>query len=255
MVLAGHVGVPGLPGPQDARVLGLAVCAGHVQGYQRGPLCLERHERALRVQRPRGDLPPRRCPPSRRHGREGRRGAPRPAQHVRLLRAPRDLRGPRQARGGRQAVRAHPVLFHRLPQVRGHLDGRQLREVGAPPGVDRHGRGAGRGGAVAGGCGRRWLLQAPRCGDGHPLVPAGCPRVPVPAEPCPPGDATPGALRLRREHHAAGEGFPAAQVQDAAAVVHAVPRVRHPGEARRAAALLGLPARCYDAQRRGRRGE
>mmetsp|Transcript_68290 Transcript_68290/g.184504 ORF Transcript_68290/g.184504 Transcript_68290/m.184504 type:complete len:256 (+) Transcript_68290:279-1046(+) len=255
MVLAGHVGVPGLPGPQDARVLGLAVCAGHVQGYQRGPLCLERHERALRVQRPRGDLPPRRCPPSRRHGREGRRGAPRPAQHVRLLRAPRDLRRPRQARGGRQAVRAHPVLFHRLPQVRGHLDGRQLREVGAPAGFHRDGRRAGRGGPVPGRGGRRGLLQAPRGRDGDPLVPAGRPRLPVPAESRPPGDAAPGTLRLRRGHHAACQELPAAPVQDAAAVVHPVPGVRLGGQASCAATLLGLPGGRDDAERRGRRGE
>jgi len=54
VVLAGRVRVPGHAQPGRARLVGAAVPAGRVPGLHAAPVRLERHERAQRVQRPRG---------------------------------------------------------------------------------------------------------------------------------------------------------------------------------------------------------
>mmetsp|Transcript_158564 Transcript_158564/g.508703 ORF Transcript_158564/g.508703 Transcript_158564/m.508703 type:complete len:341 (+) Transcript_158564:1688-2710(+) len=249
LVLAWHLGVPRLHGPEDARLLGLPVRTRQVQGHQQGLVHLERHERAVRFQRPRGDLPEGCHPPQRQRRAQGC------AQHVRLLPSSGHLRRPGEARAGGPALRAHAVLLHRLAQVRRDLDRRQLRQVGALADIYRHGRGPHPGGPVVGGS-RCWrLLQASRLRDVCAVVSVGRLGLPLLEEPRALGDPTPRALHVRRVDNDHGQGYAAAALQDVATLVHGLPRVPHTGQTGRPTAVLGLPGRRADALRRAGRGE
>mmetsp|Transcript_6759 Transcript_6759/g.14771 ORF Transcript_6759/g.14771 Transcript_6759/m.14771 type:complete len:359 (+) Transcript_6759:1641-2717(+) len=182
-------------------MVGRPVCIRQVPRLHPHPLHLERHERALRFQRTRGvhvqGLKVHR-----------RRRAPRVAQPLRHVHAPRHRRGPAAAQraAGQAPLRALSLLLLGLAAVGTHLDRRQCLQMGPPRGLSPHAHGAGplrhhllrRGRGWLPRQGRRLRRPGPRAL--YPLVRDGCLHAFF-SRPRPPRLGEARAVDLRRRDH------------------------------------------------------
>jgi hypothetical protein len=154
-----------LPPPHSLIPFSSHLC--QVQGHHAGHVHMERHERAVHVQRARGDVPEGRASPRRRR-------APPAAQPVRQPAAPGHLPGPAAAR--RQphaALRPHALHVRGVAALGRRLDGRQQGRLGPPQGLHPHVPLLRRGGHGLLRLGRGRLLRQPGRRAHGPLVP-GC---------------------------------------------------------------------------------
>mmetsp|Transcript_3959 Transcript_3959/g.7490 ORF Transcript_3959/g.7490 Transcript_3959/m.7490 type:complete len:384 (-) Transcript_3959:98-1249(-) len=202
---------------------------------------MERHERDVRLQRPRGDHAEDREEPRRRRAQ----GV---AQRVRDALPEGHGGGPREEVGREgEALRPQQVFLRRQPALGGGVDGRQRREVGSPRRRRPHAPVHERRGAALRGSGRGRVLRQ-RGGGAHGEVDAGRSLPALLQGPRPPRLREEGAVAVRRRRPRPHEEGRHGEVRSPAVLVHDVSRGERDGGARYEAAVDVLP----DGRERGR---
>mmetsp|Transcript_251 Transcript_251/g.1042 ORF Transcript_251/g.1042 Transcript_251/m.1042 type:complete len:295 (-) Transcript_251:970-1854(-) len=171
LVLARLVRVPGRGVERGARLVGGKVFARQLPRFHARSARVERHERALRVQRP-GDYHAQGPHARRRHG-----GAQGGAQRVRYVLPRGDGAGfayAEKRRGNRTSSRPLACFFRRVAARRPGLDRGQRRGLGPLKSQHSHDTHVGRRRPHLVRRRRRRLLRRPRPRARHAVVPARC---------------------------------------------------------------------------------